>query len=462
MNDEVKEALQALFPGTCRAPPSVSTWQRWDGTAAPEPLVQLEPHSVAELQAMVRACNRLELAMIPQGGGTGLAGGGWMTGAENAPVAAISVARLNAVLGIDTVSRTITVGAGMTIDAVDTAAAAHELMFPLKIGSGGSAQVGGAVSTNAGGLRSWRYGNMRELVFGVEAVLADGNLWSGLRSVRKAVAGLDLSPLIVGSEGILGIVTAATLRLEPAAKAHATAFLALPDAEVAGELFARFKETQQLEVIELISGTGLSLLAQAEPGVRLPVDIAHPWYLLAEWAGPDESVLAHVPAILERAMGDGLVLDGALAKSEAERAAFWAIRERHGKACRRIGEPVQHDVCVPVSAVPVFLEKAGEVLDQVLPGVTAVPILHLGDGNIHFDLLRPAGDRRDLNGLAVLTRTLHDLAVDLGGSFSAEHGIGTVRRNELARIVPAESLMAMKAVKAALDPKGLMNPGKVL
>lgn len=411
---------------------------------------------------MVRACNELDVAMVPQGGGTGLAGAGLAGTTGQGPVAVVSVARLDGLRGLDPANRTVTAGAGMTIAAVDAAVSVHGLTFPLMMNSGGTAQIGGAVSTNAGGFGSWRFGNMRELVLGVEAVLGDGSCWSGLRSVRKAVAGPDLSSLLVGSEGILGIVTAATLRLERAAGAHATAFLALGGAEAAVELFARFEETGLLAVIELISGAGLGHYARAEPGARVPVEPGRPWHLLVEWAGRDAADLAGIAGVLDQAVQDGLILDGALAKNEAERAAFWAIRERHGRACRQVGEPVQHDICVPVAAVPEFLKRAGAVLNRMLPGVEAVPLVHLGDGNIHFDILRPASDQRDWTPLRELTREVHDLAMELRGSFSAEHGIGTVRRDELARLVPSENMMAMRAIKAALDPRGLLNPGKVL
>ena len=457
------EALLARFGDeSCLAPPPPSASRRWDGTEAPAPAAVLRPGSAEELQAMVRACIEQGVAMVPQGGGTGLSGGGWPTGGEGRPVAAISLGRLDRVREVDPVNRSMIVEAGVTARDADTAARAHGLGLPLHFGAVGSAQIGGVVSTNAGGMRSWRHGTVRDLVIGIEAVMADGRLWSGLRKVRKSTAGIDLSSLLVGSEGTLGIVTAAALRLAVPSLAHRTAFVSVARTEDAITLFRRFEAGGTLEIAELISGTGLRHYAAANGVSAVPVGLGQPWFMLLEWGAADGVALAAVDDMLAGALADGVIADGALAKSEDERARFHAIREGHGRACRLVGEPVAHDVAVPVSHVPEFLARAAALTERRLPGAEAVPICHLGDGNVHFDLLRPRGGDWDRTAAWQLTRDLHDLAMALGGSFSAEHGIGTERRAELRRLVHSESYTLMRTVKDALDPHGLLNPGKVL
>lgn len=437
--------------------------QSSSGSASSDNVFTLAPRAPAEVATVVRRCLALGIAMVPQGGGTGLAGGAELTKGDRRATVAISLARLNRIRDVDPLNRTVVVDGGTTLESVDAAVADAGLTFPLKIGSGGSAQIGGAIATCAGGIRSWRYGTMRSLTLGIEAVLANGDVWSDLRSVGKVTAGLNLSQLLIGSEGTLGIVTGAVLRLAPRPNARATAFLAVDDLDAAIRLFRLFESAGGLDVFELLSARGLGFYAAANAERRLPASLGHPWHILAEWTGDDVAALSgHVESLLALEM-DTTISDGVLAQSERQRADFWHVREAHGAACRQAGTPVQHDIAVPVSAIPLFMAEAQAMVRKRLDEAAIVPVCHVGDGNIHFDILRPFNadqtwDRR----MKDATRDIHDLAMRLHGTFSAEHGIGAMKRDELRRLTPDGSYAAMKAVKTALDPKGLMNPGKVL
>ncbi len=435
----------------------------WGGPAGPAPLALLEPRNVDEVVRIVRFAGERRIALVPQGGLTGLAGGA--TPSRAGAEIAVSLRRMARIRELDPENASIVVEAGATLDAVDQAAARHGLGFPLRIGSSGSAQIGGALSTNAGGLRSWRRGGMRKLTLGIEAVLPDGSIWSSLRGVRKGNTGIDVGSLLIGAEGVLGFITAAALELDRRATARETAFFALPDVPRAIALFRRLAANETLEVFELISREGLTHLATAEAALRAPFPDLPAWGVLAEWnaRGDPGELRAQVEADLEMASAVDAFDDAILASSERERDGLWALRERHGAACRRFGKPIQHDIAVPVSRIDEFISIATELAHIHAPGLPQVPICHVGDGNVHFDVLAPLhAPDPDPKSLAALRAAIHDLAQRLGGVFSAEHGIGIARRDELRRISSPENHAAMRAIKALLDPHGMMNPGKVL
>jgi len=391
------------------------------------------------------------LPMVPQGGRTGLAGGAVPLVPGSV---VISLTRMDGLREIDAVGRTATVDAGCTVEQLDAAAGAQGLTFPFRIGSGGSAQIGGVVSTNAGGIRAWRHGGARQLVIGIEAVLPDGTVWSSLRGVRKASMGPDLGQLLIGAEGTLGIVTGATVELRRQEETGPTAFVAVRTVEDAVALFSALEAGGGLDACELISQAGMSRLAGMPGAPPLPLGMDHPWYVLVEWAG----TTTDGAGLLEPA--EALIVDGVMAASEQQRNDLWRIREMHGAACRRAGHPRQHDVAVPRSAIAAFMAEATNVARQRAPAWQPVPIAHIGDGNVHFDLVpRDAGSSPAFD--CELSASIHDLAHRCGGVFSAEHGIGAARANELHRLMPPGNAQALAAIKQALDPHGLMNPGKV-
>lgn len=463
MDAAARSALLAAFgPAGCELEPAAEHYTAYGGSVGGKPLALLRPRSVEDVVAMVRHCAVARIGMVPQGGLTGLAGGAVPTAAQIGRVVVIVMGGLDRVREIDPVGRTATVDAGCTLDAVEAAVAAHGLTFPLRLGSSGSAEIGGIIASNAGGIQAWRHGSARQLVLGLEAVLADGSLWSSLRGVRKAAVGPDIGGLFIGSEGILGIITGAVLSLATPATDSVTALLAISDADHAAPVFRLCSAGGELETFELMSRDGLGLLAAAEPALAPAMVLDHPWTVLAEWSASDDGLGERVEVLLGKALGSGLAADGLLARHERDRDRFWQVRGRHGAACRRRGQPVQHDVAVPLADLGAFLEAATALAARLAPDWLSVPIAHVGDGNIHFDLV-PAqtgsADHREVGDLSV---ALHDLAGQMGGVFSAEHGIGAVKVAELQRLTPPGNYAPMRAVKAALDPHGLMNPLKVL
>ncbi|MEZ5904637.1 MAG: FAD-binding oxidoreductase [Geminicoccaceae bacterium] len=463
MDAAARDALLAAFgPARCELEPAVEHYTAYGGSVGGRPLALLRPRSPEDVVAMVRHCAAARIGMVPQGGRTGLAAGAVPTAAQADRVVVIAMGGLDRVREIDPVGRTATVDAGCTLDAVEAAVTAHGLTFPLRLGSSGSAEIGGIIASNAGGIQAWRHGSARQLVLGIEAVLADGSLWSSLRAVRKASLGPDIGGLFIGSEGILGIVTGAVLALATPAAGSRTTLLALADADAAAPLFRLCAAGGELEAFELLSRNGLGLLAAAEPELAPAMLLDQPWTVLAEWSASDDGLGERVEAILARALDAGLAADGLLARHERDRSRFWQIRGRHGAACRRRGRPVQHDVAVPLAALGSFLDAATALARRLAPDWLPVPIAHVGDGNIHFDLVPAGTGAADHAAVGELSAALHDLAHEAGGVFSAEHGIGATKVAELRRLTPPGNYAAMRAVKAALDPLGLMNPLKVL
>jgi FAD/FMN-containing dehydrogenase len=424
------------------------------------------PRSVEQVSRILSWCNAMRIGVVPQGGNTGYCGGA--TPDESGTQLLLSLRRLAAVRSVDPLSDSMVVEAGCTLAAVQDAAALAGRFFPLSLGSEGSCQIGGNLSTNAGGTNVLRYGMARELVLGLEVVLADGRVLSTLGALRKDNTGYDLRGLFVGAEGTLGVITAASLRLFPPPAATATAFAAVPDSGAAVALLARLRAAtgDQVSSFELMPRIGIDLVLRHIPGTRDPLDAPSPWYVLAEVTSPraGEDVDALLEGALAVAMDHGEVTDAALARSDADRQAFWRIRESIPEAQRRDGASLKHDVSVPVAALPGFLEQASAWVAGNVPEGLLVAYGHVGDGNLHFNINQAPGTSATALKAREesIRRAIHDLVRDFHGSFSAEHGIGRLKVGELARYAPPVELALMRAVKRALDPNGIMNPGKVL
>ena len=417
------------------------------------------PGSTAQAVDVVRWCAAHGVPMVPQGGNTSMVGGATPSAAGDALV--ISLERMRAVRGVDPVDLTMTVEAGMPLAAARAAADEAGCVLPLSIAAEGSARIGGVLATNAGGTMTLRHGNARDLVLGLEVVLPDGSVWDGLRRLRKDNTGYALRHLFVGSEGTLGLITAAVLRLARRPAARAVAFCALASAEAVLELLVLVSEGGVPEAFEYMSGAGLELVLATIPGTSRPVADAADHWVLVELAGP-VSVQGMLEAALETAIGSGLVLDAALAASEAQRATLWRLREEHSEAQRRAGASVKNDVAVPVSAIPTLLERATAACHAILPGAVVVPFGHAGDGNIHFNIVQEPGAAAVFLARAeALVAAVTGIVRELGGTFAAEHGIGQIKTGLLSEWRGGPELEVMRRIKSALDPAGLMNPGKV-
>ena len=442
--------------------PYLTDWRgRYHGRAR----AVVRPQSAAEVAAVVLACADTGTPIVAQGGNTGHCGGATPDAQGDAIV--LSLARMNRVRAVDADNATLTVEAGVTLAAVQQAAAAAGMMFPLSLAAEGSCTIGGNLSTNAGGTAVLRYGNARDLVLGIEVVLADGRLWDGLRGLRKDNTGYDLKQLFIGAEGTLGIVTAAVLKLFPPPRTRATALAALPDVTAAVLLLRELKQAlgDRLVGFELMSALALGLSRQHHPALADPLP-GHPWYALvqADDSATDSPLAAQLESALDRAIESGIATDATIAQSGAEANELWALRENIAEAQRREGPNIKHDISVPVSAIPLFLDQARAELTAALPGSRFVTFGHLGDGNLHYNLAAPAGADAEayMANTERANRIVHDLVDAHGGSISAEHGIGQLKRVELTRYKSAVELDLMRAVKATLDPHGILNPGKVL
>jgi FAD/FMN-containing dehydrogenase len=423
------------------------------------------PRSVDQVARLLAACNAARVGVVPHGGNTSYCGGA--TPDETGRQLVLSLARLNRVRSVDSENYSLIAEAGCILAQVQQAAEAAGRHFPLSLGSEGSCQIGGNLSTNAGGVHVLRYGMMRDLVLGLEVVLADGRVLPGLTALRKDNTGYDIRGLFLGAEGTLGVITAASLKLFPQIRSSATALAAVADPRAAVTLLARLRETSgdSVSSFELIPRIGIELTSAHIPGVSDPLDAPHAWYALCELTSSraGEPLDALLTEALGAAYEAGLVQDAVVARSERERAALWKIRETIPEAQRHEGPGLKHDISVPVSALPQFVERGAAWVAAHVPAARLVAYGHVGDGNLHFNLQgRGAGGAALIERTDEVRRALHDLAAELGGSFSAEHGIGRLKVAELERYAPATELALMHAVKHALDPNGIMNPGKVL
>ena len=427
--------------------------------------VVVRPHTTADVAAVVRHCAKEGLPIVPQGGHTGLVGGA--TPSQDGTEVVISLERLNRVREIDPLNFTMTVEAGCILEAIQAAAATADCLFPLKIGAQGSCQIGGNIATNAGGINVVRYGMMRDLILGLEVVLPDGQVWNGLKKLRKNNTGYDLKQLFLGSEGTLGIVTAACLKLFPKPTQVETAFLAVATPIDAVTLFGRARRdlADLLSGFEILPRHGIELSRVAVPGQRDPLGTASPYYVLMEVSASGlVDVRALVERFLEGAVEEGLITDGTLAANAAQAAAFWQLREGIIEAQAQQGRHLRTDVSIPISRVAQFLDDTHAALARVEP--TAVPLAygHLGDGNIHFNVLPPPG-LAEADRVAMLYRCEAAIFAEVDaaeGSISAEHGIGSVKRHAFLARTPATDIDLMRRIKSALDPRGTMSPGRIL
>ena len=423
------------------------------------------PGSTAEVAGVMKQASAHGWRIVPQGGGTGLVGG--QIPSPRGDEIVLSLKRMSRVREIDAPANAMTVEAGVTLLAAQQAADGADRLFPLSLAAEGSATIGGNLSTNAGGTAVIAYGNARDLVLGLEVVLADGRVLNGLSKLRKDNTGYDLKHLFMGAEGTLGVITAATLKLFPRPRARATAIVGLATPQAALDLLALAQERAggDLKTFELMPRIGLEFVVRHAANARDPFAAPHAWYVLIEIASQLDGALEEsMESLRAAAMERDLVEDAAIAASLDQRAAFWRLRENLSEVQKHEGGSIKHDVSVPVSRVPDFLAKADAAVRAAIPGVRIVAFGHLGDGNIHYNLSQPVGaDRRQF--LALWTQAndiVHAIVADLHGSISAEHGIGVLKRDLLVRVKDPTALEIMRALKATLDPLNILNPGKVL
>jgi FAD/FMN-containing dehydrogenase len=404
--------------------------------------------------------------VVPQGGNTGLCGGACPDSASGQIL--VSTQRMNKIRSVDPVNFTMTVEAGVVLQTVQAEAEKVDCLFPLSLGAEGSCQIGGNISTNAGGTGVLRYGNMRELVLGLEVVLPDGRVWDGLRSLRKDNTGYDLKQLFIGGEGTLGIVTAAVLKMFPRPKDQQTAFCALANLDSSLDLLRRARAAtgDQVTGFELVPRIGLEMGMALVPGVVDPLGEPSAWYALIELSSSQaESGLQDaLEGFLADAIEAGEVVDAVIANSLEQRKALWKIREGIPEAQKKAGGSIKHDVSVPVAQVPRFIARASKAVEAALDGVRVVPFGHLGDGNIHFNLSQPVGADKQafIDRWEEMNRIVHDIVVEMKGSISAEHGIGRLKKGELRHYKAPLEIELMRRIKQAIDPQGIMNPGNIL
>ncbi len=424
------------------------------------------PGSTADVAIVLQICDELGVGVVPHGGNTGYCGGA--TPSEQGDEIVLSLRRMNRVREVDADNFSMTVEAGCLLGQVRAAAAGADRYFPLALGSEGSCQIGGNLSTNAGGLNALRYGVARDLVLGLEVVLPGGRVIDGLKSLRKDNTGYDLRHLFIGAEGTLGVITAASLKLFPRPRTVETAFVAVPSPAAAVDLLSRLRAVtgDAVTSFELLPRIAVELAAHHIPGVTDPLERPYEWYVLCEisTAREDSALRGLLESALEQALTDGIAQDAVLAHSLAQRDALWKLRESVPEAQRAEGASIKHDVAVPVAALPEFMSEATAAVLAIVPTGRMVTYGHVGDGNLHFNVSQPLGGDRTafLSHEHAIQAAVYGLVQRFRGSISAEHGIGRLRRDDLARFKGHVDLEVMRAIKAALDPRGIMNPGKVL
>ena len=453
---------QNLITDPAAMHPYLGDWRgRYRGAAR----CVVRPANTAEVAAIVRACDEANVPMLPQGGNTSHCGASIPD--KSGDTVLISLSRMNKIRAVDAANNTITVEAGCLLQNLQDAALAVDRLFPLSLAAEGSCQIGGNLSTNAGGVQVLRYGNTRELALGLEVVLPNGEVWNGLRGLRKDNTGYDLKHLFIGAEGTLGIITAAVMKLFPLPQATATAWLAIDSPQVAvnllNDLQGQFGAT--LTACELVSDVSLGMVLKHIPGAQPPL-AQTPWYLLIELSGAGEEAALReaLAAFLESALENGMLADAVLAQSVDQAKRLWNLRESISEAQKIEGFSIKHDISVPVSRIPEFLDLAGDALQRAWPGIRIVAFGHVGDGNLHYNQSKPeaAENTAFIAAQAQVNERVHDIVHQLGGSISAEHGIGQLKREEILRYKSPLEMQMMRTIKQAFDPKGLMNPGKVV
>ncbi len=433
---------------------------RYQGTAG----LLVVPETVEQVASVIRACAAARVGVVPYGGGTGLVGGQVLPDGP-APVI-LSLERMKSIRNVWPAENVLVAEAGAVLQDIQTAAEDADRLFPLTLAAQGSCQIGGNLATNAGGVNVLRYGNARALCLGLEAVLPNGDIWHGLKRLRKDNTGYDLRDLLIGAEGTLGVITAASLRLFPRPAEEGAALMVVGSPADALELLALAQEHcgETVSAFELINGMGLQFLAETMPDVRLPFDDIPEWMVLVDLGvARGQSASDMLEGLFADGFERGLVSDGVIAQSAGQRADFWAVRETIPEANKRIGSIASHDISLPLSVIPEFIERGARVLAEI--GDFRINCFgHLGDGNLHYNMFPQAGrDRSEYDPLrGAIKDTVHDLVHEYDGSFSAEHGVGRMKVADLARYGDPAKLAAMRAVKSALDPLGIMNPGAVL
>ncbi|OFW71913.1 MAG: hydroxyacid dehydrogenase [Alphaproteobacteria bacterium RBG_16_64_48] len=443
--------------------PYLVEWRdRYRGKAA----LVLRPGETQEVAAILKCANETKTAIVPQGGNTGLVGGQipFETGHE----VVVSLERLNRVRDIDLASNTMTVEAGLVLALAQQVAASAGRLFPLSLASEGSAQIGGVLATNAGGMAVLAYGSARDLTLGLEVVFADGRVWNGLKSLRKDNSGYDLKDLIIGSEGTLGIITAAVLRLFPKVVEKVTCMAGLSALETAPAFFARALERSgpALTAFEIMPRIGVEFVLRHGNAARDPFPSPYPWYMLFDLTSPreGEELARLTETLLSEGLAAGEIDSAVIASSLAQGEELWRLRELMSEVQKHEGGSIKHDIAVPVARVPEFVARANQLVELMIPGARPVPFGHLGDGNIHYNVSQPPGMDRAvfLANWEALNAAVHEIVLDLGGSISAEHGIGRLKRDLLPHAKEALEIELMRKIKAAFDPNGILNPGKLL
>ncbi len=443
--------------------PYLKEWR--DRFSGKTPLV-LRPSSTEVVSAIMKVADETGTAIVPQGGNTGLVGG-QIPNSDGTEVI-LSLDRMSCFRDIDAQNNTMTVDAGCVLATIQQAAESAERLFPLSLASEGSAQIGGLMSTNAGGINVLRYGNARDLALGLEVVLPNGDVWNGLKGLRKDNTGYDLKHLFIGAEGTLGIITGVTLKLFPQLSDHATALIGVTDLDAAVDLFSTMKHAlgDVISAFELMPRIAIEYLLKHDLESRDPLNAQYPWYLLVELddVGPHGRLDTALEENLARCVSKGLAQDAVVAKNDRESQSLWQMRERLSAIQKHEGGSLKHDVSVPISQLTAFVNEATLAVEHVCPGIRPFPFGHLGDGNIHFNFSQPPDLEIEtfLARADEIARIVHDCVAKYGGSFSAEHGIGQLKRDDLTRYKSATEIDMMRRLKQTFDPKGIINPGKVL
>ena len=464
MHDTVARLKLAAGPqGFSEDPAEIAPYlEEWRGRLKGQSALLLKPAATEQVSAILAICHETGTPVVPQGGNTGLVGGQIPLHGE----VLLSLKRMNRIRDVNSNGMTMTAEAGVTLKEAQDAAAARQLLFPLSLGSEGSCTIGGNISTNAGGNHVLRYGMTRALVLGLEVVLPDGRVLPMLKSLHKDNTGYDLKQIFIGAEGSLGVVTAASLRLFPRPAQMVTAFTAVPSPDAALTLLGHMQARTGglLSSFELVSRPTLELVLRHIPGTRDPLAAPSPWYVLMEVSGgAGASLEAVTQSALEDGMARNLVSDAVLAQNEAQARSFWHMRETISEAEKREGVSIKHDISVPVAAIPAFIAEATDTVLKQFPGARPICFGHMGDGNLHFNFSAPPGqDAAFAAEWDEMQMTVHDLVKAYSGSISAEHGIGSMKRDVLPRYKSSEELDAMRALKRAFDPKNILNPGKTV